>query len=65
MHEVALRRERIEASVRANVEHAFCRIKQQCGYRKVRYRGLEHNTNRLQVPAAFSNLLTGRRMVPV
>lgn len=65
MDEVALQQERIKASVRAKVEHAFCRIKQQFGYRKVRYRGLEKNTNRLQVLAAFSNLLTCRRMVPV
>ena len=45
------------AAVRANVEHAFARIKQQFGYGKVRYRGLAKNTNRLFVLASFTNLL--------
>lgn len=45
------------SAVRANVEHAFARIKQQFGYSKVRYRGLKKNTNRLFALAAFTNLL--------
>jgi IS5 family transposase len=40
------------------VEHPFRRIKIQFGYSKVRYRGLEKNTSRLTILAAFSNLLT-------
>ena len=60
---VALRMEQIKASMRAKVEHPFLRIKHQFGYRKVRYRGLEKNNNRLQVLAAFSNLLTCKRML--
>ena len=50
--------EYLKASVRAKVEHPFLRIKRQFGYDKVRYRGLEKNTERLHVLAAFSNLLT-------
>lgn len=56
--------EKTKASVRAKVEHPFRRIKQQFGYSKVRYRGLEKNNNRLQMLAAFSNLLTCKNMLP-
>lgn len=59
----SLRLEQIKASMRAKVEHPFLRIKQQFGYRKVRYRGLVKNNNRLQILAAFSNLLTCKKML--
>lgn len=49
--------EKTKASVRAKVEHCFYRIKRQFGYDKVRYRGLEKNTNRLYLLAGFTNLL--------
>lgn len=49
--------ERIKASVRAKVEHAFFYIKRMFGYSKVRYRGLEKNTNRLYVLSGLANLL--------
>ena len=49
--------EKSKASVRAKVEHCFYRIKRQFGYSKVRYRGLEKNTNRLYLLAGFTNLL--------
>jgi IS5 family transposase len=49
--------EKSKASVRAKVEHCFYRIKCQFGYSKVRYRGLEKNTNRLYLLAGFTNLL--------
>ena len=55
--------EKTKASVRAKVEHPFRRIKQQFGYSKVRYRGLEKNNNRLHVLAAFSNLLTVKNIL--
>jgi IS5 family transposase len=64
MSNVELVLEKNKASVRAKVEHPFRRIKQQFGYSKVRYRGLEKNNNRLQVLAAFSNLLTCKNMLP-
>ena len=53
-----------KASVRAKVEHSFFYIKKIFGYSKVRYRGLAKNTNRLQVLAAFSNLLMARKYLP-
>jgi len=56
--------ERIKASVRAKVEHSFFYIKCVFGYGKVRYRGLEKNTNRLHVLAAFSNLMRARKYLP-
>ena len=49
--------EKIKASVRAKVEHAFFYIKRVLGYEKVRYRGLAKNTNRLYVLAGLANLL--------
>lgn len=61
MGELQLKAERMKASVRAKVEHPFRRIKQQFGYGRVRYRGLAKNRNRLNVLAAFSNLLTCRK----
>ena len=53
--------EKAKASIRAKVEHAFFTIKQQFGYRKVRYRGLEKNTNRLYCLAGFTNLLRAEK----
>ena len=48
--------ERLKASVRAKVERPFRVIKQQFGYVKVRYRGLEKNTARLTMLFALGNL---------
>jgi IS5 family transposase len=53
--------EKSKASVRAKVEHAFFYIKQMFGYSKVRYRGLDKNTNRLYLLAGFSNLLRAEK----
>ena len=39
--------ERLKSKIRAHVEHPFRVIKQQFGYRKVRYKGLAKNTNHL------------------
>jgi len=55
------KREKTKASVRAKVEHAFFYIKRMFGYDKVRYRGLEKNTNRLYLLAGFTNLLRAER----
>ncbi len=49
--------EKIKASVRAKVEHAFFYIKCVFHYNKVRYRGLAKNTNRLYVLAGLTNLI--------
>lgn len=56
--------EKIKASVRAKVEHGFFYIKRMFGYSKVRYRGLEKNTERLHVLAALANLLKAQRFIP-
>ena len=40
-------RERDKASVRAKVEHPFLYVKRRFGYRKVRYRGLTKNIERI------------------
>ena len=45
-----------KASVRCKVEHAFRIIKCQFGYKKVRYRGLRKNENRLYAMFACANL---------
>ena len=45
-----------KASVRCKVEHAFRIIKCQFGYKKVRYRGLKKNENRLYAMFACANL---------
>ena len=53
--------ERLKSTLRAHVEHPFRVIKQQFGYRKVRYKGLAKNTNQLHVLFALSNLYLCRR----
>ncbi|WP_299946200.1 IS5 family transposase [uncultured Microbulbifer sp.] len=56
--------EKIKAQIRAKVEHPFRYIKCIFGYRKVRYRGLEKNTQRLCLLASFTNLLIGKKYLP-
>lgn len=53
--------ERLKARTRARVEHPFRVIKQQFGYRKVRYRGLAKNTAQIITLFALSNLWMARR----
>ncbi len=58
--------EKRKSSVRSKVEYAFRIIKCQFGYRKVRYRGLKKNENRLYAMFACANLyvlaMAGRRL---
>jgi len=49
---------RRKSSVRSHVEHRFGIIKGLFGFRKVRYRGLAKNTNRLNVLCALANMVT-------
>ncbi|THU02725.1 transposase, partial [Lampropedia puyangensis] len=56
--------QKILASVRAKVEHAFRIIKQQLGSTKVRYRGIAKNDNKLQTMFALANLWMMRRALP-
>ena len=48
--------EKLQASLRAKVEHPFRVIKRQFGYVKVRYRGLKKNTAQLVTLFALSKL---------
>ena len=53
--------ETVKARIRAKVEHPFRVIKQQFGYIKARYRGLEKNTQQILVLFALSNLWMVRK----
>ncbi len=59
----ALDAEKAKASVRARVEHPFYWVKAIFGYRKVRYRGIRKNMNRLYLLLGFANLMRSRSMV--
>jgi len=48
--------EKPKAGIRAKVEHPFRVIKRQCGFVKVRYRGLKKNTAQLVTLFALCNL---------
>ena len=54
-------RERVKAQIRARVEHPFRVLKQQFGFAKVRYRGLEKNTAQVVTLFALANLWIARR----
>lgn len=58
--------EKRKSSVRSKVEYIFRIIKCQFGYRKVRYRGLKKNENRLYAMFACTNLyflaMAGRKL---
>ena len=60
--------EKRKSSVRCKVEHAFRIIKCQFGYKKVAYKGLKKNENRLYAMFACANLYmlarAGRTLVP-
>ena len=60
-HHPVQKMEKLKASIRAKVEHPFRHIKNVFGYKKVRYRGLAKNTDRLYMLAAFSNLMTSEK----
>jgi len=60
-HQPAYEIEAIKASMGAKVEPVFKVIKCQFGYRKVGYRGLAKNTERLYWLNGFTNLLRCRR----
>ena len=62
-HQLLDEAEKIKASVRAKVEHPFRVIKQQFGYAKLRYRGLQKNTARLMMLFALGNLWMARRRI--
>ena len=51
-----------KSAVRCKVEHAFRIIKDTFGFRKVRYRGIAKNFNKLNVLFACANLLMVKRV---
>jgi IS5 family transposase len=51
--------EKSKASIRAKVEHPFRYVNRMFHYSKVRYRGLQKNTDRIVLLHGFSNLLIG------
>ena len=51
-----------KSSVRCKVEHAFKIIKDTFGFRKVRYKGIAKNLNKLNVLFACANLLMVKRV---
>lgn len=55
---------RYKSRTRARVEHPIGVIKRVFGFRKVRYRGLAKNANRLFVASALANLFMVRRRLP-
>ena len=46
-----------KSSVRCKVEHAFLIVKNQMGYAKVAYKGIDKNMNRFNILFASANLL--------
>jgi IS5 family transposase len=46
-----------KSSVRSKLEHPIATIKRVFGFRKVRYRGIAKNANRLFVACALANWL--------
>lgn len=54
--------EKRKSSVRCKVEHAFKIIKDTFGFRKVRYKGIAKNLNKLNVLFACANLLMVKRV---
>ena len=58
---VERRKNRSKSRVRAKVEHPFLVLKVIFGFRKVRYRGLAKNAQRLNVACALVNLFMLRR----
>ena len=53
--------EHAKSSVRCKVEHAFLIVKNQMGYAKVVYKGIDKNMNRFNVLFASANLLMCNR----
>ncbi len=61
--EIEKAKNRSKSQVRAKVEHVFGVVKGVFGFRKVRYRGLDKNLNRLEVTCALANLFMVRRQL--
>ncbi|WP_338086343.1 transposase [Marinomonas algarum] len=58
-----IRTEYLKASIQAKVEHPFRIIKRQFGFRKVIYRGLAKNDNKLAMLFALANVARVDQMI--
>ena len=54
-------KERVQAGIRAKVEHPFRVLKRQWSYVKTRYKGLVKNAAQIKTLFALSNLWMARR----
>jgi IS5 family transposase len=61
LSETERKRNRTKSKVRAKVEHIFHILKRQFGFQKVRYRGLQKNTNHVLAACALVNLVLAAR----
>ena len=55
---------RRKSGVRSYVEHIFGIMKGRFGFRKVRYRGIDKNFNKLNVLAALANMVICKKRLP-
>jgi IS5 family transposase len=63
LSEEETRRNRNKSRVRAKGEHPILILKRVFGFRKVRYRGIDKNANRLFVACGLVNLFMARRVL--
>jgi len=63
INKLPINTEYIKASIRAKVEHPFRILKCQFGFRKVVYKGLSKNDNKLAVLFALGNILRVDQMI--
>lgn len=63
INKLPIRTEYIKASIRAKVEHPLRIIKRQFGFRKVVYRGLKKNDNKLAMLFALANVFRIDQMI--
>lgn len=63
INKIPINTEYIKASIRAKVEHPFRILKCQFGFRKVVYKGLSKNDNKLAVLFALGNILRVDQMI--
>lgn len=63
INRLSIRTQHIKASIRAKVEHPFLIIKRQFSFRKVVYRGLSKNDNKLVMLFALANVFRIDQMI--
>ncbi|MFT2112052.1 transposase [Marinomonas sp. 2405UD68-3] len=63
IHTLSIQTKRIKVNIRAKVEHPFRIIKRQFGFRKVIYRRLTKNDNKLAMRFALANVYRMEQMI--